>query len=73
MLSGLDTSTQLAIFVGLLFIVIGSQQVYTIVDKLFRPLKVNIADDYTGQPTKTGLVIHGVVMALLTYLYASSM
>lgn len=75
MLASLEIPSQLALFSGLLFLVISSPQVYLVVDflvSLVAGRRGHIANA-AGSPTRAGLVVHGLVVALLTFLYVSAL
>ena len=71
MFQDLSPATQLAIISGLLFIIIGSPSLYMLVDRLARPLNIDVADP-SGRPTRLGLVLHAVVYALALNWYLST-
>lgn len=75
MLASLEIPTQLALFSGLLFLVISSPQVYRVVDFLVAAVtrRPNLIASVDGAPTRAGLVVHGLVVALLTYLYVNAL
>ena len=75
MLASLEIPTQLALFSGLLFIVIGSPQVYRVVDYLVSLIarRQGYIASANGAPTRAGMVVHGLVVALLTWLYVSAL
>jgi hypothetical protein len=68
MFETLSPAAQLAIISGLLFIIIGSPSLYMLVDRLARPLNIDVADP-SGRPSRLGLVLHAVVYALALNAY----
>jgi hypothetical protein len=75
MLASLEIPTQLALFSGLLFIVIGSPLVYRVVDYLVSVItrRSGYIASADGAPTRAGTVVHGLVVAILTWLYVSAL
>jgi hypothetical protein len=63
-------STQIALFVALLFIIISSQPVYKITNAVFSKVGLRLADA-AGNPTRAGLVVHALVMFAIVYTYAT--
>lgn len=57
----------IAILAGILFIVIGSPWLYRIVNSILGPLGLRTSDE-EGCPTGLGLVIHGLVFAIIVRL-----
>lgn len=57
---------QSALFAGLLFYIVSSPITYTLVDSIFSAVGLKIA--VGGKPTGSGLVLHSVVFAVVTYL-----
>ncbi len=74
-LASLEIPTQLALFSGLLFLVISSPQVYRVVDYLVSLVarRRGYVANASGSPTRAGLVVHGLVVALLTFLYVNAL
>lgn len=57
------------IFVALSFLIVGSPVVFKFTDTRIAPLlKLDFANQ-NGVPTRAGLVVHAIVIALLTYAY----
>ncbi len=55
----------IALFAGLLFYVVANPVTYEIVNALFSAVGLRIA--ISGKPTGTGLLIHSLVYAAITY------
>lgn len=63
-------TVQLALFTALLFIIISSQPVYKITNGVTSSVaKLRLADA-AGNPTRAGLIVHGLVFFGVVYLYA---
>jgi hypothetical protein len=59
---------QLVLFVMLIFLIVGSPQVYKITDDFIgKPLGIPFV--FVGVPTTTGLLCHSFVAGLLTWAY----
>lgn len=57
------------LFVGLSFLIFGSPVVYKFTDtRIATPLKFDFANQ-NGVPTRVGLIVHAIVIALVTYAY----
>ncbi len=56
---------QIAAFSGLLFYVIANPITYSIVNSIFMKFRIPIA--MSGKPTGTGLIVHALVFAAVTY------
>jgi hypothetical protein len=71
-MSSLSLSSPLVaipLFVSLAFLIVGSPVVYKFTDsKIGEPLKWDFANS-TGAPTRTGLIIHAIVLGLLVYAF----
>ena len=57
---------QISLFAGLLFYVVANPVTYEIVNALFSAVGLRIA--VSGKPTGTGLLLHSIVYAAVTYL-----
>jgi hypothetical protein len=64
-----DMSIQVAVFVSLLFIIISSQPVYKITNKVVSKLTGIRLADAAGNATRVGLIMHALVMFGAVYLY----
>lgn len=63
-------TVQLSLFAALLFIIISSQFVYKLTNGATnKVLHLRLADS-AGNPTRAGLVVHGIVFFGLMYAYA---
>lgn len=71
-MSSLSLSSPLVaipVFVSLAFLIVGSPVVYKFTDsKIATPLKTDFATP-AGVPTRTGLVVHAVVIGILIYAF----
>jgi len=57
------------VFTALAFLIVGSPVVYKFTDSKIAPLlKLDFATP-SGVPTRAGLIVHAVVIALLLYAY----
>lgn len=57
------------LFAALTFMIVGSPIVYKFTDdKLAAPLKLDFVSS-AGVPTRTGLIVHGLVLGLILYAY----
>ena len=63
---------QLPLFVALVFLIVSSPVVYRLTDQVGAAINVRLADS-AGSPTKTGMVVHAIVMFVATYAYAKSL
>lgn len=61
--------TAIPLFASLAFLIVGSPIVYKFTDStIAAPLKTSFADD-KGLPTRIGLIVHAIVLALLVYAF----
>lgn len=60
------SKVQISLFAGLLFYVISNPVTYTLVNSLLSRVGIPIA--ISGKPTGTGLIVHSLVYAAVTYL-----
>jgi hypothetical protein len=74
-MSSLSLSSPLVaipLFVTLTFLIVGSPVVYKFTDaKLGAPLNLDLATP-AGVPTRTGLIVHAVVIGLILYAFLRS-
>ena len=57
------------LFASLAFLVVGSPVVYKFTDrKIGKLFKLDLADA-SGLPTRAGLIVHAIVLALLVYVF----
>jgi hypothetical protein len=57
------------LFTALAFLIVGSPVVYKFTDsKIATPLKWDFATP-AGVPTRSGLIIHAIVLGILTYVF----
>lgn len=60
--------TAIPLFVSLGFLIVGSPIVYNFTDKkIGKLIKLDLANN--GVPTRTGLIVHSIVLALLVYAF----
>jgi hypothetical protein len=59
------SKVQIALFAGLLFYVVANPVTYELVNALFSAVGLRVA--ISGKPTGTGLLLHSLVYAGITY------
>lgn len=58
---------RVSLLAGLVFLLISAPMLYRLVDRLLRPVGLNVADE-TGCPTTTGLLVHTAVFVVVVRL-----
>jgi hypothetical protein len=57
------------LFTALSFLIVGSPVVYSFTNKVIaKPLKLKFVEE-DGEPTRPGLIVHAIVIALLMYIF----
>lgn len=64
-----SSAVQIALFTALLFIIISSQPVYKITNGVTTKVAKLRLSDAAGNPTRAGLVVHGLVFFAVVYGY----
>lgn len=61
--------TAIPLFTALSFLIVGSPVVYKITNKyIAKPLKLSFVEN-GGEPNRTGLIVHAIVIAILMYVF----